>query len=98
MPRKTVKIDMTEQQGEGAFVECTWPTVAEVLEYLEAGGSYEYGAKLVAAHVINWNLTDDAGAALAIPKGDASLVAKLTPREFRTVVDTLLGQGTATKN
>ena len=96
--RKPIRVDLSELQGEGAFVECAPPTVAEVLEFISAQGEYGAGAKLVADHVTAWNLADARGEPLALPGGDPALVSKLTPQEFRRVVDALLGQGEKAKN
>ena len=95
--RKSVnKFDAKEIQGEGAFVKVSAVKVQQIRELREGSGEegfdyFEEGLKLVAAHVVDWNLVDDEGDPLPLPADIPEVIDELTEDEASWIVDRLLG-------
>lgn len=85
--RKTTKrVDASEVQGEGAYVEVAPLKNGEVTEAQRVGGAtYEeqnaYSSELIQKHVKGWNWVDEAGNPLPLPSEDETVIADLTVEE-----------------
>lgn len=67
MPKRnmTYRVDSTEVQGEGSWVDLRYLTYAEVQTSLKGEGD---DAELLREHVVKWNWVDSEGKLLGTPE------------------------------
>lgn len=68
MPKRktTYRVDSTEVQGEGSWIELTYLTHGEVQASLKAKGGDDQ--ELLQRHIVAWNWVDSEGKPLGDPK------------------------------
>jgi len=99
MQQRHVKVGSAEVQGEGTYVVVRRVTVAETKEIMRSTTDREAGLETycentewVAARILEWNWTDEAGNPLPYPKNDPGVIDRLTNEELQFLNQAILGR------
>jgi hypothetical protein len=93
------RVDASEVQGEGAWVEIRARTYGESKRYFEMAekgaltnaAALEENEILIAKHVIAWNWVDENGDEMPLPSSDPSVLMGLTTDEAHFLTRVITG-------